>query len=152
VLEHFHDSPRELLNNLLESAKPRGLLFVMMPNIANIRKRVALLMGKSNLESFGRYYWTPGPWRGHVREYARSDLEQLATFLNLQILELRGVHDMLGRLPPIIRPAYLAATKLFPAWRDSWMLVARKPEGWTAQRQAPPPYEHFARSKDWVPK
>lgn len=152
VLEHFHDSPRDLLNNLLESAKPRGLLFLMMPNITNIRKRIGLLLGKTNLESFGRYYWTPGSWRGHVREYSRGDLEQLATFLNLEVLQLGGVHDMLGRLPALVRPVYMTATALFPGWRDSWMLVARKPEGWKPIREAPMHYEHFAQSKDWVPK
>ena len=60
VLEHFQDSPRDLLNDLLEAAKPEGLLFVKMPNLGNIRKRISVLRGKSNLESYGRFYWTPG--------------------------------------------------------------------------------------------
>jgi len=152
VLEHFHDSPRDLLNDLLTSAKPDGLLFVMVPNLANIRKRVALLRGRSNLESFGRYYWMPGPWRGHVREYTRPDLVELAKYLNLDILELRGVHDMLGRLPPIVRPIYLAATALFPGWRDTWLLIARKRPGWQPIKETPPEYAPLAATKDWAPK
>ena len=52
VLEHLHDSPRDLLNDLLELAKPEGLLFVTVPNAVNIRKRIDVLRGKTNLPSF----------------------------------------------------------------------------------------------------
>jgi SAM-dependent methyltransferase len=152
VLEHFHDSPRDLLNDLLANVKPGGLLLVMVPNLANIRKRLGLLLGRSNLESFGRYYWMPGPWRGHVREYTRPDLVALTRYLGLELLELRGCHDMLGRLPPLVRPVYRAATALFPGWRDTWLLVARKNPGWEPRKDPPPEFAAFAATKDWRPK
>jgi hypothetical protein len=76
------------------------------------------------------FYWYPGKWRGHVREYVYDDLQQMANYLGLEIAELRGCHHLLSRVPTAIRPAYLLATKVFSGWRDSWSLVARKPADW----------------------
>src|SRR4030042_560440 len=45
VLEHLHDSPRDLLNDLLELVKPEGYLFITVPNAVNIKKRISVLFG-----------------------------------------------------------------------------------------------------------
>jgi SAM-dependent methyltransferase len=137
VLDHLHDSPRELMNRLLEFLKPNGLLFVTLPNAANIRKRIALLLGKTNLPAFSTYYWYPGRWRGHVREYVAGDLRLLTEYLGIEIVELRGCHHLLRRVPASMRPVYQVATAMFPGWRDSWSLIARKPSGWKAQHEIP---------------
>ncbi len=137
VLEHLHDSPRELVNDLLERVKPEGYLFVTVPNAVNIRKRRDVLFGKTNLPGFERYYWYPGPWRGHIREYTRGDLEQLVEFLDLEPIELRGCTHMLQKVPRALGLFYLAVTRVFTGWRDSWALVARKKIGWTPRRNLP---------------
>jgi SAM-dependent methyltransferase len=137
VLEHLHDSPRVLLNDLLELAKPGGLLFITVPNAVNIRKRIAVAVGRTNLPSFEGYYWYPGPWRGHVREYVKSDLAKLAEYLNLDTVELRGCDHMLEKLPRASRPAYLFITGIFSSWKDSWLLVARKRENWRPRTALP---------------
>jgi SAM-dependent methyltransferase len=134
VLEHLHDSPRELLNDLLELATPEGLLFITVPNAGNIRKRLDVLRGGTNLPPFEGYYWYPGAWRGHVREYVRSDLEKLAEYLGLDVLELHGCDHMLQKLPAALRPLYLLVTRVFPAWKDSWLLVARKRTNWVPRK------------------
>ena len=134
VLEHLHDSPRDVLNDLCELLKPNGLLFITVPNAVNIRKRISVLRGKTNLPAYETYYWYPGPWRGHVREYVKDDLKQLAQYLGLEILELHGCHHMLHVVPSAIRPFYIGLTKLFPGWRDSWLLVARKPGNWKPKK------------------
>lgn len=134
VLEHLHDSPRDLLNDLCELLRPNGLLFLTVPNAANIRKRIAILRGGTNLPSYPTYYWYPGPWRGHVREYVKEDLNLLSQYLGLEILELHSCHHMLRIVPPKIRPIYLVLTIIFPGWRDSWLLVARKPNGWMPKK------------------
>jgi SAM-dependent methyltransferase len=126
VLEHMHDSPRTLLNTLLELAKPQGLLFITVPSAVNIRKRLAVLRGRTNLPRFGHFFWHPDPWRGHVREYVADDLRQLCGYLNLEIVELRTAHHMIEKIPKPVRPLYRAITTVFPGWRDTWMLVARK--------------------------
>lgn len=137
VLEHLHNSPRDLLNDLLELAKPKGLLFVTVPNAVNIRKRINVLFGKSNLPRFEGYYWYPGPWRGHIREYVRDDLVKISEYLNLEVLELRACDHMLNKVPGVIRPAYLVVTGIFSGWKDSWMLIARKKPNWSARKTLP---------------
>jgi len=137
ILEHLHDSPRDLLNNLLELAKPDGLLFVTVPNLVNIRKRIYVLCGKTNMERFDSYYWYPGQFRGHIREYVKDDLVQLSECLNLEVLELKACDHMLQRLPDSLRSIYLLLTKIFPGWKDSWLLVARKKQGWSAKKTLP---------------
>jgi SAM-dependent methyltransferase len=137
VLEHLHDSPRDLLNDLVALLKPGGLLFVTVPSAVNIRKRIAVLLGRTNLPAFEGYFWHPGPWRGHVREYTHADLRELAAFLGVEIVELRGCDHMLQRLPAALRPIYRGATAIFTGLKDSWTLVARKPAGWKPRKTLP---------------
>jgi SAM-dependent methyltransferase len=134
VLEHFYDSPRALLGELLRLIKPEGYLFVLVPHAANIRKRIDLLRGKSNLPDFRIYYWAD-PFRGHVREYVKDDLIQLNDFLGLQMVELKTCHNMITKVPPGLRPIYKGLTSVFPGWRDTLILMSKKPAGW----QLPPP-------------
>jgi SAM-dependent methyltransferase len=134
VLEHLHDSPRDLLVDLLGLVRPGGLLLVTVPNAVAVRKRVAVVRGRTNLAPFASYYWSQGAWRGHVREYTRGDLAGLACFLGLEVVTLRGCHHMLHKLPAALRPAYRAATAPFQGLKDSWLLVARKPPGWAPER------------------
>jgi SAM-dependent methyltransferase len=136
ILEHFHDSPRELLTGLLERTNPGGHLFVTVPNAANLRKRIALARGQTNLPPFAHYFWET-PWRGHVREYVLDDLRQLAHFMGLDVVELRGAHHLAHRLPTVLRSVYLLAAKA-SGLRDSLVLVARKPPAWTAPSFANP--------------
>lgn len=134
VLEEMHDSPRYLLNDLLARVRDGGYLFVTVPNHVNLRKRLAVLCGRTNNPRYEVYYWYPGRrWRGPVREYTRGDCTALADALGLQIVELTGAHHMLGQLPPRLRRPYTALSRLMPGTRDTWSMVARKPAGWTAR-------------------
>lgn len=138
VLEHLHNSPRDLLNDLLELAKPEGLLFLTVPNAVNLRKRIAVAFGKTNLPCFESYYWHPGLWwRGHIREYVKGDLIKLTNYLKLDILELRSCHHMIEAQPFLVRLLFSAVTNVFTSWRDSWMLVARKKPGWKPRKSLP---------------
>lgn len=147
VLEHFHSSPRPLLNTILQCLKPGGILAITVPNAANLRKRLHLLIGKTNYNRFDYFYWYPGKWNGHVREYVKSDLEQLNDFLCLQKLELSTYHLQLDVLPAWARAPYKAATVLAPGVRDSWMLIARKPENWEPQYEPTP--DQFDKALNW---
>ena len=137
VIEHFHVSPRDQLNDLLALVKSGGLLFITVPNAVNIRKRMAVLRGKTNMPDYAYFYWHPGEWRSHVREYVRDDLTQLMSYLDLHILELSTFSQFLFRVPSVLRLAYHVATTIFPAWRDTWLVIARKPAGWQARRSIP---------------
>jgi SAM-dependent methyltransferase len=136
VLEHLHSSPRELLLALVRLIRGGGFLYATVPSAVNIRKRIAVLLGKSNYQRFDWYYWSRTPYRGHIREYARDDLERLARYLCLERVELDTRHHWLtpGRLPRSAELLYRGATRLRPGWRDTWSLVARKPHGWSGGR------------------
>lgn len=95
-------------------------------------------MPPSNLPRYDTYYWYPGPWRGHIREYTRGDLAALSSFLGMELVELHACHHMLSVLPRRVRYIYKAITMLVPGWRDSWCYVGRKPEGWKPVRDVPP--------------
>lgn len=138
VLEHLHDPPRELLNDLVNLLREDGLLLVTVPNAVNLRKRFDVIRGRTNHPRFDTYYWYPGPWRGHVREYTRRDLELLAHYLDLEVLELTGCHHMLHVLGSVQRAIYRIATTLAPDSRDSWRFVARKKQGWSPSLEPPP--------------
>lgn len=131
ALEHFHESPKNILLPLLHLLKDDGILFITVPNAGNIKKRISLLMGGTNLPPFESYYWYPGPWRGHVREYVYSDLKKLCEYLDLNIELLCGADHMLEKVPDLLLPFYRIITKLFPNWKDTWVLVARKNHKWS---------------------
>jgi len=134
VLEHVHDSPRGLLLALVDLIKPGGYLFVTVPSAVNLRKKVAVLCGQTNLPSFGQFYWHEGPWRGHVREYTKGDLSLLAGFLEMEVVTLESYHCLLDAIPQRTWPIWRAATLVFPGWRDSWSLIVRKPANWNPAR------------------
>jgi SAM-dependent methyltransferase len=130
VIEHLHSSPRSILNKLLPYLKPRGILSITVPNAANLRKRIHLLLGKTNYNRFEYFYWYPGLWQGHIREYVKNDLLLLNKFLGLKLIELTSYHLQLDALPQRARELFVGFTYFFPGCRDSWMLIARKPPDW----------------------
>ncbi len=135
VMEHIHDSPREIMNALVNGLKTGGYIFISVPNLANIRKRIDLLRGHTNLPRYNLYYWYKGPWRGPQREYVRGDLISLCDNLSLEIVEIYTVHHMLQNLSSKLHPIYKLATSIFPDWRDTWVLIARKPQGWQSKHE-----------------
>jgi len=134
VLEHIHHSPKDLLNDLISAIKTEGYLFITVPNITNLRKRLDVLRGRTNLPAYELFYWYPGPWRGPTREYTRYDLEKMVAYLGLEITELGTVHHMLGNLSSNLIGTYKLITRFFPDLADTWLLVARKPTNWTAKK------------------
>ncbi len=138
VLEHLHDSPRGMLETCWSYVKPGGYLFLTMPNAGNVLKRYRLLRGGTNLPDFGYFYWCGTPWRGHVREYVRGDLERIARYLGLEVVELRDVDTILSKfLTGPKRLVYDGITGLVPGLRSSWLFVGRKTPGSEPLRDAP---------------
>ena len=136
VIEHLHNSPRVLLNDLVDKIKPGGFLFITVPNAGNLKKRLNLMMGKTNLPSFDFYYWSPDPFRDHIREYVKDDLRKLAKNLNLEIIKIKAVDHMLtpNKIPSVFIPLWRAITIIFPSWKDSWLLLAKKPKDWVQNK------------------
>ncbi len=147
ILEHLHNSPRQFLLPLVDLLVPGGLLYLSVPNAANLRKRILVATGRSNHAPFNDYYWYPGDWRGHVREYVKADLHQLADNLGLEIVQVAGCDHMLEVLPGgrLGQRIWKTATSRVDSLKDSVMLIARKPANWT-EPEAPPDADRFKKA------
>jgi len=132
VIEHLHDSPRVILNDALAKLKPGGLLLITMPNSVNLRKRISVLTGHSNYQSLELFFWSPLPYRGHVREYTLQETKRLLRLMGLEIVEAYTFHGMLARRvhSSLAKSLYILLTTLIPGCRDSIAVVGRKPQGW----------------------
>jgi len=131
VIEHLHNSPKGLLAAATGLLKDDGWLVVSVPNAVNLRKRIHVVLGKTNYPPYTQFFHTPDAWRGHVREYVWNDLEQLAPYMGLKDASIDGCHHMLGVLPKWAQPIYKVVTTPLPGARDSLVLCGRKPKGWT---------------------
>ena len=130
VIEHFHDSPGPLLNMLLRSLKVGGYIFIAVPNAVNLRKRIDVVLGKTNYPQMAYYFWAT-PWRGHIREYVKGDLKLLNKFLGLIEEESSTHHYHLDKLGALQRYIFRVVCNFFPAFRESWLYVGKKPVNWS---------------------
>ena len=58
IIEHLHESPKELLLSLLALLKDDGILFITVPNAGNIKKRL-----KNHNDSKGAKFTRGRKWR-----------------------------------------------------------------------------------------
>lgn len=130
VLEHLHDSPKDLMVDLIQRVNDGGFVFITVPNAVNLRKRLHVLLGKTNYPPYSAYYWYPGPWRGHIREYVQDDLIRLSRYLGIEIVFLTTYTHFAHAIPRVAQKPFQVLSALVPSFRDSWMLLARKPSHW----------------------
>ena len=138
-VEHLHQSPKIPLESAMRALKPGGTLLIEVPNAANLRKRLALLMGRSNYEPY-KWFYNNVPWLGHVREYTTGDLRQLAGYLGAEEYRIYGTNFIQGAaveralkyIPRTFYHAFDATLQLFPGLCSCIFLEIRKtsqPEG-----------------------
>jgi SAM-dependent methyltransferase len=101
-LEHWHNSPRRLFQELRRVASPGALFVLGVPNAVNVRKRVAVLIGKTNWSRFEDWY-EHDHFLGHVREPVVADLERMASELGLQQQTIVGRNWLGARRGPLGR-------------------------------------------------
>ncbi len=90
-LEHWHHSPKRLFKEIVRILKPNGVVIIATPNAVNIRKRVFVLLGKTNLPTLKEWYEDGDPrFRGHVREPVIADLQNLMRWNGLQVAGTYG--------------------------------------------------------------
>lgn len=77
IIEHLHGSPHHCLQEVRRVLEPNGVLFLTTPNAVNLRKRTRVLLGKSNYPDLESFFRSEYPYKGHVREYTKSEIERI---------------------------------------------------------------------------
>lgn len=136
VIEHLHESPRELLNQAFGFLKTGGVVVISMPNSVNLRKRISVLLGKTNFPPIHEFYHSQGLWRGHVREYTLAETEYVVKESGGDVILSKTCHVVVYSKIPfrILRQIYIILTGIIPTLRDGLIVIARKPPGWTPCR------------------
>lgn len=93
VLEHLFRRPTDVLADMRRVLRPGGVLIVSVPNIASLRKRIAMLAGRSPLEDLDGVIkdWMHG--FGHVREYTMAELQRALVRAGLEVEAARSVNS-----------------------------------------------------------
>ncbi len=144
VIEHLHESPRELLNSMGTFARPGGLLVIEMPNSVNLRKRISVFLGRTNYPPVDMFFNCIGNWRGHVREYTLKETEYICRASGFEILSSTTFEHLAHqKLRTPLRQLYILFGKIIPTLCSGLLVVCRKPESWRAVKEDP---EAFRRS------
>lgn len=151
VIEHLHESPRNLLASMYANLRPGGRLVVTTPNHAWLRTRLRLLFGRSANHPLAEWWQTP--FFGHVREFTIDELTQMLRWSGFDIVRAtisswvhvasrrRGRNgepdswstgftlDSLERL--VVAGSFLL-TAFFERPRYSMLVIGRKPQARSA--------------------
>lgn len=131
VIEHLHESPRELLNVMGTFARDEGLLIITMPNSVNLRKRISVLMGRTNYPPVDMFYTAIGKWRGHVREYTLGETVHICQATGFEVISATTFEALAyQKLPALFAPVFMFLSRLVPTFRSGLLVVCRKPKGW----------------------
>ena len=116
-LEHWHNTPKPLFAELQRVIKRGAYLLLATPNAVNLRKRISVMMGKSNLPSLREWYEEP-VFRGHVREPVIADLCELLEWNHFAVRGVWGRNfigwdgQSLAFIPPGLRGLVAKASGL----------------------------------------
>jgi SAM-dependent methyltransferase len=139
-IEHWHHSPRRLFQEVRRILQPGGILTIACPNSVNLRKRLAVLAGYSNLAPLEEWYVDGDPvFRGHVRELTVRELRLLAAWNQFSLVSVGGSNFIgleapwLDSVSPATRFLYRAAARIadplmraFPQFCSDIHIVGRK--------------------------
>lgn len=88
-MEHWHNSPKALFAEVMDTLRPGGWFFMGVPNAVNLRKRIAVPLGRAKWSQMSDWYETP-VFRGHVREPDVADLHYIARDMGLADVQILG--------------------------------------------------------------
>lgn len=133
VIEHLHESPRELLNVGGRLLRAGGILLITMPNVVNLKKRIKVVIGRSNYPDVAAFFCSASQWRGHVREYTLAETAYIVTTAGFEVVRAHTFdRASVMKIPwRVARAVYYVLAALVPTFRDSLVVVGRKPAGWT---------------------
>ena len=132
TIEHFVNSPKNLLIEILRILNQGGVLIVTTPNLANLLRRIRFVFGLSPNWDLGEYFNEGKNFRGHRREFTLSEVKKMLlwTGFEIQRAETRNVFFNAKRLiHPKKFPAHLSSLLSTPLKnsRELIYVVAKKP-------------------------
>ncbi len=131
VIEHLHESPRDLLNTMGLYARPGALIVIVMPNSVDLKKRLSVILGRTNYPKVDMLYYSFGTWRGHVREYTLSETKFICEASGFEILDSTTFEEVAyKKLNSPFLNLYLLLGNIIPTLRSSLLVLCRKPENW----------------------
>jgi 2-polyprenyl-3-methyl-5-hydroxy-6-metoxy-1,4-benzoquinol methylase len=86
VLEHYPHSLKNFMGNMISLMKPHGKLYLEVPNIAYLPKRVRFLLGLTPQAQLADIYRSAVPFIGHHHEFTIFELRELASLSGLRII------------------------------------------------------------------
>lgn len=137
-IEHWHHSPRRLLQQCVGSLRPGGWLVIGAPNCVNLRKRITVPFGRGSWSAMHDWYERPR-FRGHVREPDVRDLQYIASDLGLVDVRIVG-RNWQGYLSPRtwVRRSTSAVDRAL-RWRPSLCsdiyVIGQRPVGLSRQHR-----------------
>lgn len=87
VMEHYPHSLRIFLENLKAMVRPRGQIYLEVPNLAFLPNRIRFLMGNSPLVPATDIYRSEVPFIGHHHEFTLQELKALALLAGISPIE-----------------------------------------------------------------
>ena len=140
VLEHLH-GPLTLLQDVTRLLRPGGLLIVTMPNVANLRNRLRLLVGSSPHPDDIEVWLSPA-FFGHFREMTMQEVTYILEKFGFSTVaahhtsachwNTRYPDGRWGRTYRFISTHqwikffYLAVAEIFPSFRYELCVVGKK--------------------------
>jgi 2-polyprenyl-3-methyl-5-hydroxy-6-metoxy-1,4-benzoquinol methylase len=122
VLEHLSVAPEFVFAFLHSLLADSGILICTTPNAADVAKRVRLACGRNPFERLRLY--SPNP--GHIREYTRHELCQIAQSVGLECV-LHRYFDWPQRVGRSrIKAACMKLVRSYPPLRGSSVAVFRR--------------------------
>jgi 2-polyprenyl-3-methyl-5-hydroxy-6-metoxy-1,4-benzoquinol methylase len=130
VLEHV-PNPKSFLKSLFNFLDKNSSLIITVPNSVSLRKRISVIMGKTNYASYEEFF-NEEPFRGHWREYSIEDVSSLSKKINFEINHLEGINAIIPKnkflffLYKKFNFAYNLLIKLFPSLADTLCVILKK--------------------------
>lgn len=86
IIEHYPHSLKRFMENVVALMKPEGRIYIEVPNIAYLPKRMRLLFGRTPQAEIQDIFRSEVPFIGHHHEFTISELRDLARLSGLSVL------------------------------------------------------------------
>lgn len=121
-----------MMRNIKTLMKPKGKLYMEVPNIAYWPKRVGLLMGRTPLAQLADVYRSDVPFIGHHHEFTIAELRELARLSSMRVVTEDFYNYTPGSFPNlkmlVRRPLQFTAFLLWKETRECLAVLCEREE------------------------